>query len=154
MMRWIDVLTYAKYGNPEPPYKVEKTENEWQQLLTPKQYEVTRLKGTEPPYRNAYCRFYGPGNYVCVGCGSLLFRSETKYHAISGWPSFMQPASKGILKYSFDDSHNMHRIEVQCNVCSNHLGHVFNDGPEPARLRYCINSESLVLQEPDKDDQP
>ena len=148
MMRWYDVIRYAKYGNPEPPRRVEKTEEEWQQQLRPAQYQVARQKGTEPPYRNAYCRFYGPGQYACVGCGSLLFDSTTKYHAISGWPSFTHPVSKSAVKYAFDDSHHMHRIEVLCNVCDCHLGHVFNDGPEPSGLRYCINSVSLLLLEP------
>ncbi|WP_153042879.1 peptide-methionine (R)-S-oxide reductase MsrB, partial [Rufibacter ruber] len=85
-----------------------------------------------------------PGRYVCAACGSLLFHAATKYHAISGWPSFTQPASKGAIKYLFDNSHRMQRIEVQCNVCDGHLGHVFPDGPEPFGLRYCINSESLA----------
>ncbi|GAB3202426.1 peptide-methionine (R)-S-oxide reductase MsrB [Pontibacter aydingkolensis] len=148
-MRWYDVIRYAKYGNPEPLRRLEKTENEWQQQLTPEQYHVVRQKGTEPPYRNTYCRFYGPGLYACVGCCSLLFDSTTKYHAISGWPSFTQPLRKNVIKYVFDDSHNMQRIEVLCNVCDCHLGHVFNDGPEPWGLRYCINSESLILIEQD-----
>ncbi|GAB3812037.1 peptide-methionine (R)-S-oxide reductase MsrB [Pontibacter rugosus] len=152
MLRWIDVLKYAKYSNPEPRVRVEKTEEEWQQLLTSQQYRVTREKGTEPPYRNVYCRSYEPGIYTCVGCGSLLFSSSTKYHAISGWPSFTQPATKNAMKYSFDDSHNMQRIEVICNVCDAHLGHVFNDGPEPHGLRYCINSASMVRVEEEEVD--
>ena len=144
MLRWIDVIKFAKYSNPEPNRRIEKTEEEWQQQLTPEQYQVARQKGTERPYKNAYCRNYEPGVYACVGCGSLLFDSNDKYHAISGWPSFTQPTSKGAMKYAFDDSHGMHRIEVMCNVCDCHLGHVFNDGPEPAGLRYCINSVSLI----------
>ncbi|MBA9077183.1 peptide-methionine (R)-S-oxide reductase MsrB [Rufibacter quisquiliarum] len=144
MLRWKDVITFAKYGNPEPPRRVEKSEEEWQQHLTPAQFQILRLKGTEAPYRNAYCRSYHPGRYVCAACGSLLFHAATKYHAISGWPSFTQPASKGAIKYLFDNSHRMQRIEVQCNVCDGHLGHVFPDGPEPFGLRYCINSESLA----------
>lgn len=143
MLRWIDVITFARYSNPEPDKRVEKTEDEWQQQLTPEQYQVVRQKGTERPYRNAYCRHYEPGLYACVGCGSLLFNSTEKYHAISGWPSFTQPITKGAIKYAFDDSHGMKRIEVMCNVCDCHLGHVFHDGPEPAGLRYCINSASL-----------
>lgn len=144
MLRWIDVLKFAKYSNPEPYRRVDKTEDEWQQQLTPEQYHVTRQKGTEPPYRNAYCRIYEPGIYACGGCGSFLFDATEKYHAISGWPSFTQPVTKGAIKYAFDNSHGMNRIEVMCNVCDCHLGHVFNDGPEPAGLRYCINSVSLV----------
>ena len=145
MLRWIDVLKYAKYSNPEPDHRLELTETEWQQQLTPAQYQVMRLKGTESPYRNAYCRSYEPGMYVCVGCGTPLFRSDEKYHAISGWPSFTQPITRGALKYLFYDSHRLQRIEVQCNVCDCHLGHVFPDGPEPAGLRYCINSVCIYL---------
>ncbi|OON66514.1 peptide-methionine (R)-S-oxide reductase MsrB [Hymenobacter sp. CRA2] len=144
MLRWIDVLKFAKYSNPEPPHRVEKTDAEWRALLTPAQYHVMREQGTEPPYRNAYCRVYEPGQYRCRGCGSVLFDAGTKYHAISGWPSFTQPAARNIVKYAFDDSHHMQRIEVRCNVCDSHLGHVFPDGPEPAGLRYCINSECLL----------
>lgn len=143
MLRWIDVLKYAKYSNPEPNRRVEKTEEAWRKELTPAQFRIMRQKETEPPYRNAYCRSYEPGVYTCAGCGNLLFDANTKYHAISGWPSFTQPISKGAIKYLFDNSHNMQRIEVQCNVCDSHLGHVFPDGPEPIGLRYCINSESL-----------
>ncbi|AKQ45134.1 PilB [Rufibacter radiotolerans] len=145
MLRWIDVIKYAKYSNPEPPFTVEKTKAEWRQLLSPAQYHVLREKGTEPPYRNLYCRSYAPGTYVCAGCGEALFASQEKYHAISGWPSFTQPLSKSGLRFLFDDSHHLQRIEVQCNVCGGHLGHVFPDGPAPHGLRFCINSESLRL---------
>jgi peptide-methionine (R)-S-oxide reductase len=145
MLRWIDVLKYAKYSNPEPPFTVDKTEAEWRQLLSPARYHVLREKGTEPPYRNLYCRSYAPGTYACAGCGEALFSSQEKYHAISGWPSFTQPLTKSALRFLFDDSHHMYRIEVQCNVCGGHLGHVFPDGPAPHGLRFCINSESLRL---------
>jgi peptide-methionine (R)-S-oxide reductase len=130
ILRWKDILYYAKYSNPEPPRRVEKTEGEWQ--------------ATESPYRNAYCRSYEPGEYACAGCGSRLFDSVTKYHAMSGWPSFTQPVAKNAIRYAFDDSHRMQRMEACCNVCGGHLGHVFPDGPEPSGLRYCMNSESLV----------
>ncbi|RDC63953.1 peptide-methionine (R)-S-oxide reductase MsrB [Adhaeribacter pallidiroseus] len=150
MLRWIDVLKYAKYSNPEPPQRVEKTEDAWRQQLTPAQFQVLRQHATEPPYRNAYCRSYEPGAYVCAGCRSRLFDSGEKYHAISGWPSFKQPVSKSALRYLFDDSYHLQRIEVRCNVCDGHLGHVFPDGPEPTGLRYCINSASLVRKDPEK----
>ncbi|RAK70583.1 peptide-methionine (R)-S-oxide reductase MsrB [Hymenobacter edaphi] len=143
MLRWADVLKYARYSNPEPPRRLVLTEAEWAAQLTPAQLAVLRQHGTEPPYRNAFCRTYEPGRYVCAGCGSLLFDAATKYHAISGWPSFTQPAARNALSYHFDDSHNMQRVEVRCNVCAGHLGHVFPDGPAPAGLRYCINSVSL-----------
>jgi peptide-methionine (R)-S-oxide reductase len=144
MLRWSDVLKFARYSNPEPPRRVALTEDAWQRQLTAAQFQVLRQKGTEPPYRNAYCRSYEPGVYACVGCGSKLFDSSTKYHAISGWPSFTQPLAKNAIKYSFDESYNMQRLEALCNVCDGHLGHVFPDGPEPSGLRYCMNSESLI----------
>jgi methionine-R-sulfoxide reductase len=90
---------------------------------------------------------YEPGIYACAGCGSLLFDSATKYHAMSGWPSFSQPLAKNAIRYAFDASHHMQRMEACCNVCGGHLGHVFPDGPEPNGLRYCMNSESLVRQD-------
>lgn len=144
MLRWPDVLAYAKYGNPEPPQRVRHSEAKWAQLLTPSQYQVLRQAATEPPYRNAYCRSYAPGRYACAGCGSILFAAEAKYHAISGWPSFRQPATRAAICYVFDDSFRMQRIEARCNVCDGHLGHVFPDGPAPGGLRYCINSASVV----------
>ncbi|NML63911.1 peptide-methionine (R)-S-oxide reductase MsrB [Hymenobacter sp. RP-2-7] len=143
MLHWRDILTYARYSNPEPPMRVVLTEAEWQARLPPAQYRVLRQQHTEPPYRNAFCRSYEPGVYACAGCGSLLFDSATKYHAISGWPSFTQPLAKNALGYYFDDSHRMQRVEVRCNVCGGHLGHVFPDGPAPSGVRYCLNSASL-----------
>ena len=138
------MLIYAKYGNPEPARRVVHSEAEWAARLLPERYRVLREAATEPPYRNAYCRAYEPGRYVCAGCGSLLFEADTKYHAISGWSSFRQPATRAAIRYAFDDSFNMQRIEARCNVCDGHLGHVFPDGPEPGGLRYCMNSASLV----------
>ena len=146
MLRWKDIIYYAKYSNPEPPRRVDKTETEWQAQLSPAQYAVLRERGTESPYRNAYCRSYEPGEYACAGCGSVLFDAGTKYHAMSGWPSFTQPVAKNIIRYAFDDSHHMQRIEAVCNVCGGHLGHIFPDGPAPSGLRYCLNSASLVQQ--------
>ena len=152
MLRWIDVLYYAKYSNPEPYRRLERSDEEWREQLTPAQYHVMREKGTEKPYRNAYCRLFEPGLYVCSGCQSPLFNATEKYRAISGWPSFTQPIRKGTIKYAFDNSNGMNRIdmqriEVMCNVCDSHLGHVFNDGPPPGGLRYCINSESMSRME-------
>ena len=144
MLHWKDILYYAKYGNPEPPRRVAHTEAEWRHLLTPARYAVLREQNTEPPYRNAYCRSYAPGAYACAGCGSRLFEAAAKYHAMSGWPSFTQPAARNAIRYAFDDSHQMTRIEACCNVCGGHLGHVFPDGPAPGGLRYCLNSASLT----------
>lgn len=137
------MLYYARYSNPEPYRRVDKTEEEWRQQLTPAQYRVMRQKETERAFRNRYCRSFEPGVYVCVGCGSPLFDAKEKSRKLSGWPGFRQPLAKGAMKYIFDYSHHMKRIEVLCNVCDSHLGHVFPDGPEPSGLRYCINSESL-----------
>jgi peptide-methionine (R)-S-oxide reductase len=133
---------------------VDLPEETWKQQLTALQYQVMRRKATEPPYRNAYCRSYEPGVYACMGCGSLLFHSREKYHAISGWPSFIQPIAKGAVKYAFDDSYGMQRVEVLCTVCDGHLGHVFPDGPAPSGLRYCINSASLNRIESIMDQEP
>jgi peptide-methionine (R)-S-oxide reductase len=144
MLHWKDVITYAKYGNPEPARRVEHTAAEWAARLPPERFRVLREAATEPPYRNAYCRAYAPGRYVCAGCGALLFEADEKYHAISGWPSFRQPATRGAIAYFFDTSFNMERIEARCNACGGHLGHVFPDGPAPGGLRYCMNSASLI----------
>jgi peptide-methionine (R)-S-oxide reductase len=145
MLRWKDILIYAKYSNPEPARRVALPPEEWAQRLPPERYRVLREAATEPPYRNAYCHTYEPGTYACAGCGSVLFDAAKKYHAISGWPSFRQPAARNAIRYAFDESFNMQRIEARCNVCDGHLGHVFPDGPEPGGLRYCMNSASLVL---------
>lgn len=140
------MLTYARYGNPEPVRRLELPEAAWADRLTALQFRVLRLAETEAAYRNEFCRSYAPGCYCCAGCGQLLFDSATKYHAISGWPSFTQPASRATLSFHSDDSHHMQRIEVRCNVCAGHLGHVSADGPAPAGLRFCINSASLLLK--------
>ncbi|HEX8657045.1 MAG TPA: peptide-methionine (R)-S-oxide reductase MsrB [Hymenobacter sp.] len=148
MLRWKDIIAFAKYGNPEPVRRVEHSEAEWAQLLPPDRYRVLRQQATEPPYRNAYCRAYEPGVYACAGCGSQLFAAAEKYHAISGWPSFRQPQAHNAIHYAFDDGFGMQRVEARCNVCDGHLGHVFPDGPAPGGLRYCINSASLIQAEP------
>ena len=145
LLRWRDVLTYARYGNPEPPRRLELPEAKWAALLTPLQFRVLRSGATEPAYRNEFCRSYAPGRYCCAGCGKLLFAAETNYHPISGWPSCPHPPPRHALRFQFDNSHQMQRVEVCCNVCSGHLGHVSADGPAPAGLRFCINSASLVL---------
>ncbi|MBF9142634.1 peptide-methionine (R)-S-oxide reductase MsrB [Hymenobacter properus] len=147
MLRWKDIITFAKYGNPEPPHRVAFSEAEWAARLPPERFAVLRQHATEPPYRNAYCRAYAPGRYACAGCGTVLFEADEKYHAISGWPSFRQPASRGVIAYFFDTSFNMERMEARCNVCGGHLGHVFPDGPAPGGLRYCMNSASLEKQD-------
>ena len=130
--------------------KIIKTDAEWRDNLTPEQYQVLRLKGTEPPFSGKYCDEKASGNYVCAGCGEALFASDTKFGSRSGWPSFWRPIEVDKIDEHADTSHGMRRVEVQCARCDGHLGHVFEDGPQPTGLRYCINSASLDFK-PSKD---
>lgn len=123
---------------------MNKSEQDWQNELTPEQFNICRKKGTERAFTGKYYNCRDKGTYLCSCCGNELFSSETKYDSGSGWPSFWQPKDSAI-KTETDKSLGMHRIEVMCNECGAHLGHVFEDGPEPTGLRYCINSISLKL---------
>ena len=148
-MNWKELQQVIK-NNPAPPKRVEKTREEWKQQLTTEQYQVTRLHGTERAFSGEYCEAYSPGVYTCVCCGTELFDSTVKFNSHTGWPSFTGPVKDNVVKYQIDKGYGMQSVEVLCNVCDAHLGHVFPDGPQPTGLRFCINSASLKKEESGK----
>lgn len=137
----------SKAGNPvysnTEKSKVDLPESEWKKILSPEVYYIARQKGTERPWTSKFEGFFEKGTYYCAACGNPLFRSDTKFESGCGWPSFYEPVSKGSIIYTPDSTHGMVRTEVQCGRCKAHLGHVFEDGPPPTGLRYCINGVVL-----------
>ncbi|MBU0983071.1 MAG: peptide-methionine (R)-S-oxide reductase MsrB [candidate division Zixibacteria bacterium] len=131
--------------------KIERTDDEWREILTEEQYRILRQKGTERAFTGRYNDFKGDGVYVCSGCGQELFDSQTKYNSGSGWPSFWAPSDSGRIDEDSDMSLGMVRIEINCGRCGAHLGHRFDDGPDPTGQRYCVNSASLEFKKRDED---
>jgi len=153
MLTWKEVINFSVKGNPIPDKRVEKNDAEWKALLTEEQYRITRQKETERPFTGELCSIYDEGQYNCVCCNTPLFDSSIKYNSSSGWPSFTQPIKENAIKYHKDSSLGMIRVEVLCNTCDSHLGHIFPDGPAPSGLRYCINSVSMKLEKNNSDNE-
>jgi peptide methionine sulfoxide reductase msrA/msrB len=147
MLKWLDIIKRANHGNPKPAKRIEKSDIEWEAILTPEQFRITRAKGTERAHSSDMCQLFEPGTYACICCGTLLFDSASKFESGSGWPSFDQPIVDNVIAYHKDKSLGMYRIEATCNTCDAHLGHVFQDGPPPSGLRFCINAVALKKTE-------
>lgn len=146
------VFCFGLPGFAKPTYRVQKTDEQWRKTLPPDAYNVLRKAGTEAPFTGEHLKEKRKGTYVCRGCGESLFLSNTKFESGCGWPSFYKPAGQKSVLERKDTSHNMVRTEILCSGCGGHLGHVFEDGPPPTHLRYCINSDALDFRPapPDK----
>ena len=142
-LKWLDILKFANNGNPDPDTRVEKTDGEWKDILTAEEFRITRQKGTERAHSSEMCNLFEKGTYACICCDTLLFDNEKKFESGTGWPSFTQPVKDNAIAYHKDKGFGMYRIETVCNTCDAHLGHVFQDGPLPSGLRFCINSLAL-----------
>lgn len=138
--------TNSKNKSSMDTFEITKTDDEWRKLLTPVQFNILRQKGTERAFTGEYDKFYEPGTYYCAACGTELFTSKTKYNSGCGWPAFYEPANNKNIVEKKDTSYGMVRVEVLCAKCGGHLGHVFEDGPKPTGLRYCINSGALRFE--------
>ena len=134
-------------GNNPADRKVTKTDAEWRAQLEPMQFEVARRAATERPFSGKYWDHWDKGQYNCIGCGTLLFQADSKFDAGCGWPSYSEPVNAEVIERITDKTHGMVRVEVRCNNCGSHLGHVFNDGPTPTGERFCINSAAINFTE-------
>ena len=146
MLTWQDIEKFVTQGNPPAEQRIVKTGMQWRSLLSDDVYEVTRNSGTERPFSSPMCTHFEAGVYACACCNTLLFDSTEKFDSGTGWPSFTQPINQNNVAYYSDESLSRLRVEITCNTCDAHLGHVFPDGPAPIKLRYCVNALSLKLK--------
>jgi len=143
MLTWESIQKLVNQGNLTPDKRLVKTVAQWKELLSEEVFEVARNAGTERPFSSPMCTHFEAGIYACICCDTLLFDSTEKFDSGSGWPSFTQPLKENAIAYHTDDSLLRSRVEITCNTCDAHLGHVFPDGPAPSKLRYCVNALSL-----------